>query len=44
MVSEFIHMDADVTQGKKCVRYIWRCEGVENEEVKIKWLGSKSDL
>jgi hypothetical protein len=32
-VTEFIHMDADVTQGEKCVRYIRRFEGVRHEEV-----------
>ena len=30
-VAEFIRMDAGVTQGKKCVRYIWRSEGVWHE-------------
>ena len=32
-VTEFIHVDADVTQGKMRVRYIWRFEGVGREQV-----------
>jgi hypothetical protein len=32
-VTEFIHMDTDMTLGEKYVRYIWRFEGVWYEEV-----------